>query len=68
MNRNLDDSFAEVSVPAFRRRMAINGYRVHKHGNLYDLIDIKTNALVIADVSQEEAVNWAAEVFFGFKP
>lgn len=61
-------SVEELSLSAFRRRLAVLGYRVHKHGDLLDLIDIKTNGLVVTDVTREEAVDWLAEIVFGFRP
>ncbi len=58
----------ELSLSAFRRRLATLGYRVHKHGDLWDLIDIKTNGLVVAGVTREETADWLAKIVFGFSP
>lgn len=60
--------FVEKSPAAFRRTMSTLGYRAHKHGNLWDLVSIETNSPVLTNATQEEAVDWAAERFFGFSP
>ena len=62
------DEFVDMSPATFRRRMAMLGYKVHKHGDKWTLVNTETGRQVLTDVTQEKAVNWAADRFFGFSP
>jgi len=46
----------------FRRSIAALGYRLHKHGDVYDLISAQENALVASDLSLEEAAERIAQL------
>ncbi len=61
-------SVEELSLSAFRRRLAMLGYRVHRHNGSWDLISIATNSPVVTDVTREETAGWFAEKVFGFRP
>ncbi len=61
-------SVEELSLSAFRRRLATLGYKLHKHGDRWDLVSIETNSTVVTDVTKEETVAWLAEKVFGFSP
>ncbi len=60
--------FVEKSPAAFRRTMSTLGYKAHKHGDKWTLVNTETGRQVLTDVTQEKAVDWAAERFFGFSP
>ncbi len=64
--RDALDNFVEQSPAAFRRTMVTLGYKIHKHGDKWTLVNAETGRQVLTDVTQEKAVNWAAERFFGF--
>ncbi len=47
---------------SFRRAIAALGYRLHKHGAAYDLIDLRQNALIASGLSLAEAAEWIARL------
>ncbi len=57
--------FVEKSPAAFRRAMSTLGYKVHMHGDKWTLVNVEGHQ-VLTNATQEKAVDWAAERFFGF--
>lgn len=53
-----------ASERTFRRTLKELGYRLHKHGDLYDLIDTSKNFLVVGDTSLEQIAAHVADLHF----
>lgn len=48
----------------YRKALKEFGYRLHKHGDKYDLIDLKGNFLVLGDSSIEDIAEHVMQIHF----
>lgn len=48
----------------YRKALKELGYRLHKHGEKYDLIDLKGNFLVLGDSTIEDIAEHVMQIHF----
>ena len=53
-----------MTKQSFRRNLRAMGYRLHKHGDLYDLIDIKGNFLILGNSTIEDIAEHIMQLHF----
>lgn len=53
-----------MTEKAFRRNLKLLGYRIHKRGDLYDLIDIPKNFLVLGGATLDQVAEHIAALHF----